>query len=127
MNPKDREELVAKLRLRRIATQEAIDSIEASTRPVELDQTTQGRLSRIDAISQQQMSRASRFLLNTELIGIDAALKREEKGKFGLCVRCELDIEIERLRADASVPFCMDCLEEIQEERRRQGRLVRNS
>lgn len=126
MNPKDREELVARLRERRASTQEAIASFEVSTRPVELDQTTQGRLSRMDAISQQQMARASRAHLTTELSRIDAALDRVDKGTFGLCGRCELDIEIDRLRADPSLPFCIDCLEEVQEERRRQGYLVRN-
>lgn len=126
MNPKDREELVAKLRQRRTSTLEAIASFESSTRPVELDQTTQGRLSRIDAISQQQMARAGRTHLTIDIARIDAALDRVDKGTFGLCGRCELDIEPARLKADPSLPFCIECLEEVQEERKRQGYLVRN-
>lgn len=126
MKPKEREELVTKLHERRASTLEAIASFEASTRPVELDQTTQGRLSRMDAISQQEMARASRAHLTTELTRIDAALGRVDGGTYGLCARCGLDIPLERLRADPSLPFCMECLEEIQEERRRESQESRN-
>lgn len=126
MNPQDRDELADKLKQRRVTTLEAIASFQDSTRPVELDQTTQGRLSRMDAISQQQMALASKTHLTIELTRIEAALARVESGKFGLCGRCKLDIPIERLRADPSIPFCMECLEEVQEERRRQGYPVRN-
>lgn len=116
-------ELLQKLASRRAQIEGALASLADRDRPVELDQTTQGRLSRMDAISQQQMARASKTHLQRELSRIDAALARADKGVFGLCCRCELQIEPPRLAADPSVPFCLDCLAEIAEERRRQGYL----
>ncbi|MDZ4046790.1 MAG: TraR/DksA C4-type zinc finger protein [Pseudoxanthomonas sp.] len=126
INSNDREALVGRLQQGRVATLEAIASFEGSTRPVELDQATQGRLSRMDAMAQQQMALAGRAHLVAELTRIDAALDRVARGVFGRCGRCDLDIELDRLRADPSLPFCMECLEEIQEERRREEHLRRN-
>lgn len=127
MSPAELQELVAELTQRRVDLLATIASMESSSRPVELDQTTQGRLSRIDAISQQQMARAGRANLVTEVSRIDAALGRVERGSYGLCCRCGEEIDIERLRADSAAPFCIDCLEEVVEERRRQGFISRPS
>lgn len=113
--------LIDVLHRRRTEIVQTMAALEASGRPVELDQTTQGRLSRMDAISQQQMARAGRVNLANELTRIDAALKRAERGTFGQCCRCAMTIETDRLRADSAVPFCIACLEEVLNERRRQG------
>jgi DnaK suppressor protein len=114
--------LIARLRLRRTETAAVIATLAEGDRPVELDQTVQGRLSRIDAITQQEMARASRGRLVSELARIDAALARAERGRYGLCCRCELPIEPARLNADPTAPFCLDCLDEIGEEKRLQDR-----
>lgn len=122
MNSHSHEQLIARLRLRREETLAVIHELDAADRPVELDQTLQGRLSRIDAITQQQMARASRNHLKTELGRIDAALARAEQGRYGLCCRCGCEIEPQRLQADPTAPFCLDCLAEIEEERQQQAR-----
>ena len=127
MAQEDQAQLVARLHTRRTATSESIELLAASTRPVELDQTTQGRLSRMDAIAQQQMALASRSQLLAELKRIDAALERVEKGVFGRCARCQADIDRERLQADPAITFCIDCVEEIQEMRRIQEHRARHS
>lgn len=70
-------------------------------------------------------SRAGRTQLTVELGRIDAALARHARGAYGICCSCELDVEPERLLQDPSAAFCIACYEEVAEERRRQGYLVR--
>ncbi|WP_429925731.1 TraR/DksA family transcriptional regulator (plasmid) [Agrobacterium vitis] len=44
-----------------------------------------------------------------ELIGIDAALDRLEKGSFGICVKCGAEIGERRLEIVPHTPFCQSC------------------
>lgn len=120
MDSSEREALLRTLRERRGQIGVTLVALDESSRPVELDQTVQGRLSRIDAITQQQMARAGRTNLQTELGRIDAALKRIVEGGFGNCCRCHEPIETDRLRADPAAPLCIDCIDELAEERREQ-------
>ena len=83
-------------------------------RPVELDQTRVGRLSRMDAMQQQAMSQAARRLVNQEKVRIKTALTRLEEGEYGYCVHCGDDIPEGRLRFDPSVPSCIECAREAE-------------
>lgn len=97
----------------------ALVSLEGTSQPVELDQTAQGRVSRIDAISQQHMAKAGSTRLTIQLERIRAALERHAAGTYGLCCRCELEIGHGRLMADPAAPFCMECTEELAEAKQR--------
>jgi DnaK suppressor protein len=88
-----------------------------SGQPVELDQTTQGRLSRADAMTQQSMAKAGATRLATQLQRIEAALGRFESNRYGVCCRCGEEIAHARLAADPATPFCIDCTEEIARDR----------
>jgi DnaK suppressor protein len=82
---------------------------------VELDQTTQGRLSRIDALQGQAMAQEVARRRDAEIKRIDAALQRMEEGEFGSCVSCGEDIQPKRLDFDPSVPNCISCAREGEE------------
>ncbi len=59
-----------------------------ASRPVELDQTSVGRLSRVDALQNQQMS-AGLFEREMARHGqLLTALERIEEGTYGRCERC---------------------------------------
>ncbi len=75
--------------------------------PVELDQTRQGRLSRMDAMQMQAMAQESRRRHEQELKRINAALQRIEDGEYGYCVVTGEDIEPRRLEADPAVATCL--------------------
>jgi DnaK suppressor protein len=77
--------------------------------PVELDQTTQGRLSRQDALMQQAMAEATERHRAIELQKIESALKRIQTGDFGYCLRCEEEIAEKRLDHDPAIALCIDC------------------
>ena len=80
-----------------------------STAPKELDQTSVGRLSRMDAMQQQQMSKASARLVEEERRRIETALKRIEEEEYGYCIFCDEEIAVKRLEFDPSLLTCITC------------------
>lgn len=80
-----------------------------AARPVELDQARIGRVSRVDALQQQAMSKESNRRRRLELQRTEAALKRIEDGDFGWCLRCSESIASERLAVDPATPLCIGC------------------
>ena len=80
-----------------------------ATRPVELDQTRVGRLSRMDAMQGQQMALEANRRREHQLMRINGALRRIESGTFGLCGVCGDEIDQRRLWADPSATKCLSC------------------
>jgi len=80
-----------------------------AARPVELDQSAVGRLSRMDAIQQQKMAEASRRNLQVRLGQCAVALETVARGEYGFCRSCEEPIGVRRLSARPESPFCVQC------------------
>lgn len=78
---------------------------------VELDQTRMGRLSRMDALQTQAMSKETGRRRRLVLRGIEAALLRIENGGFGECSECDDTINPRRLEADPTIELCIACAE----------------
>ncbi len=85
------------------------ESTEEDRKPVELDQSMVGRLSRMDALQGQAMQLETERRRGVELQRIDAALGRIENEDFGYCLTCGEDIEVKRLEHDPTAPTCMVC------------------
>ncbi len=83
-------------------------SIEAE-KPVELDQGTTGRLTRMQALAEREMVRAGRRGLGLRLEQAKSARHAIAQGEYGLCRRCEEPIGYARLRARPESPFCLGC------------------
>jgi len=79
-------------------------------KPVELDQQSVGRLSRMDAMQVQAMAIESERRRAARLRQIDAALARMEEGEFGYCIICGEDIAPKRLAHDPAAATCVACL-----------------
>ena len=79
-------------------------------RTVELDQATQGRLSRMDAMQVQEMALEQERRREIEIKKINAALTRIAKGEYGFCLKCGKVISSKRLQFDPSAPLCVDCV-----------------
>lgn len=77
--------------------------------PVELDQQSVGRLSRMDALQMQSMAQAQEARRRARLPRIDAALRRIAEDEFGYCVSCGEPIAAQRLDIDPATPACVDC------------------
>jgi DnaK suppressor protein len=82
---------------------------EADRAPVELDQSSVGRVSRIDAIQGREMALASARRRTVELSKIDAAFRRLETGEYGYCVKCGEEIGDKRLALDPAAAMCVKC------------------
>ena len=77
--------------------------------PVELDQQSVGRLSRMDAIQVQAMAVANETRRQERLQMIQAALRRLDDGEYGYCLACDEAIPAKRLAIDPVVTRCVDC------------------
>jgi len=100
-----RAELVARLQ----ALSDTSDTTADNRRPVELDQTSVGRVSRMDAIQGQAMAVATEQRRRDEARRIEAALKRIDEGEYGICTACGEEIAAKRLAADPIVATCIRC------------------
>ena len=78
-------------------------------KPVVLDQTTQGRLSRMDAMQVQAMAIETKRRREVGINRIKAALNRIKEGEFGFCLNCGDEIAVKRLDIDPSTPTCISC------------------
>lgn len=85
------------------------DSAAEERRPVELDQQSVGRLSRMDAMQVQAMAQAVEARRQGRLQRIEAALKRLDSDDFGYCDDCGEEIPAKRLEIDPTTQRCVDC------------------
>ena len=92
------EELGARLLSERDSLQRQLAETGDQARPVALDQQSIGRVSRVDAIQQQQVAIAGRQQLTLV-----------ESGDYGYCTRCDAPIGFQRLNAQPQAPLCLRC------------------
>lgn len=91
---------------------EQVSALSAESREtVVLDQSSVGRLSRIDSLQQQAMAKATEQKRIAELARIDAALQRiaQDEDEYGYCTGCGEEIAAKRLAIDPSATLCIKC------------------
>ena len=94
----------------RLAELQLHDKTNADSRnTVVLDQTSVGRLSRMDAMKQQAMANATRQNRTAEIQAIKNALLRLEEGEYGYCDDCGEDIPAKRLELSPTAVRCVSC------------------
>jgi len=86
-----------------------LDDSANADQTVELDQTRQGRLSRMDAMQAQAMSQAARNRASQTLQRIAATRKRLDSPDFGRCMDCDEPITKARILHDPTALCCLDC------------------
>lgn len=108
-------EELAQFRLQLLAMRSELLEIEQSTmddaKPVELDQTSVGRLSRMDAMQSQEMAQEMVRRRRQQLVQVEGALRRVESGEYGVCFRCGEEIDSRRLGVDPTITRCIGCAE----------------
>lgn len=85
---------------------------EESVRPLNVDQTSEGRLSRMDALQSQAIELEFERRRHRELQRIESALLRIEEGEYGYCAVCGDEIAVKRLENDPTTPVCINCAKE---------------
>jgi DnaK suppressor protein len=80
-----------------------------AARPVELDQTSVGRLSRMDALQNQHLTKGLEARESARYAQVQEALQRIEQGTYGVCAGCERSIPFERLLVFPETLRCAAC------------------
>jgi DnaK suppressor protein len=88
--------------------EQQLDSSRDEGAPVSLDEPI-GRLSRMDAIAQREVSKAGRRQQTLELGRIRAALQAISEGEYGICRACDEPVGYRRLKARPNVTVCVRC------------------
>ncbi|MCW8928956.1 MAG: TraR/DksA C4-type zinc finger protein [Gammaproteobacteria bacterium] len=93
--------------------QEQEEQCKGDGKPVNLDQSKVGRLSRMDAMQIQEMALEASRRRQQKLIQIELTLKRIETDDYGYCLNCDEEINIKRLLIDPTNTHCIQCAEMI--------------
>jgi DnaK suppressor protein len=104
-----RTELESDLRLLKRELAAQLQRLEQDSKPVELDQQMVGRLSRMDAMQQQQMAVASEAHVRAHLSRVSQALAAISAGDFGFCAQCDEAIAWLRMKARPDSRLCVQC------------------
>ena len=97
----------------KVELQEQEKTFKEDGKPVELDQTKVGRISRMDAIQGQQMALDASRRRQLQLVKIESAFQRIDSGEYGYCLECDEDIDIRRLMVDPTNTHCIECAEKM--------------
>jgi DnaK suppressor protein len=103
------------LKVLQISLECDLEEAKKSSQPVELDQQAFGRLSRMDAIQQQQMQASGVRRLEKRLVLVKSAILRMNTNEFCMCVECEELISFNRLKVKPEALMCINCATEKQE------------
>ena len=91
--------------------EQSLNDFNESSKIVELDQQLIGRLSRMDSIRDQQMTKANMIRRGQRKSELINALKRLEEDDFGFCIDCGDEIDIRRIRVNPLVRKCISCMQ----------------
>jgi DnaK suppressor protein len=80
-----------------------------AARPVKLDQTSVGRLSRMDALQNQSLTQGLQEREQVKAALLREALERLERGAYGVCTGCGEPIQFERLELFPEALTCSRC------------------
>lgn len=85
------------------------DSGRSAADTVTLDQSKVGRLSRMDAMQQQNMAQSTLRNIANRLKLVNTALAKMDSGDYGFCDECGEVIEAGRLHAQPEASCCFAC------------------
>ncbi|KAF0191977.1 MAG: DnaK suppressor protein [Gammaproteobacteria bacterium] len=86
---------------------------EANAAPVDVNLPI-GRLTRMDALQQQHMARASQEGHGLRLREVAVALAAIDSGDYGYCRQCGEAIGFPRLKARPETRYCIHCQDNIE-------------
>lgn len=114
LTPQEIAECNAQLRALKQHLEHAISLAEDAAKPVPLDQSLQGRVSRGDAMQQQAMAKAGLMRNRKHLAQVEKALLRIETDEYGVCEMCDEAIALGRLKIMPEAKQCICCQEKCE-------------
>jgi DnaK suppressor protein len=115
LNKKEKEYFKKKLLERKQKILEKLTELDTESKEVETDIAQ-------DVVDKAESSYTKEFLLSlsdaerSQLFLIDNALKRLQRGEFGICQMCQKEVGKKRLEVLPWTPFCIDCQQKAEQE-----------
>lgn len=103
------EEFEARLRTELAESVALIEESREYRAPVELDRQSVVRLSRMDAMQQQEIAKDITRPRQHRKVAIEMALSRIRDGEYGYCTACGEPIAVRRLEIDPIFEQCVRC------------------
>ncbi len=108
------EELSAALMSERDRLRQSLDRLNASIRTLSESQGEESGPGGVQAdvasdLAEQYVDQGVALLERERLAEVEAALKRQAEGTYGLCEKCARPIPIERLQVVPWTRYCRDC------------------
>ena len=115
MEQEEIERLRQKLEFQRHEARQFLRHMERETKSLDVEATQDSADRCIISVSKEALyERMSQR--RTVLLLIEAALNRIADGSFGICVRCDDEIQDQRLQALPWTQFCLRCQGELEEK-----------
>jgi DnaK suppressor protein len=109
LSPDELRELRAELTRELARLERSMDSITEAAKPVALDQTAVGRLSRMDSLQTQHLSADLHNRTQARHAQLLHALARLDDGTYGVCLTCTAPIPFGRLFVMPEARTCAAC------------------
>lgn len=109
LTPKQTEELRSLLQSNKMKLEQQLFDAESATGVVTLDQSSVGRVSRMDAMQQQSMAVSTRAKAEASLRKTLKALLRLDREEYGYCGQCDEPIQFKRLKVQPEASHCLKC------------------
>ena len=93
---------------------DVLESGKSAAGTVKLDQTSVGRLSRMDALQSQAMLKEASRRREQSLLDISKALTRLDSGDYGFCEECGEEIAEKRLQINPTATYCIECSSQLE-------------
>lgn len=103
------EGLLTKLKELRQELYAEVETLKKTASPVLLDQQAVGRVSRIDALQQQQVAHANLGQCQERINQIELALHKIDNEDYGYCEDCGNPIAAARLELHPESSLCINC------------------
>ncbi len=107
-----KKQLLSQLEAQLTELEQQVIAIHSRGAPVQLDQQAVGRVSRIDAIQQQQMAKANEIQVSHQILRIKQILL--DPDEYGFCYECGESIGIGRLTIHPIAELCIQCQGELE-------------
>jgi DnaK suppressor protein len=109
LTPEEIEDLRTELERERARLERSAALSQDAAKPVQLDQSAIGRLSRMNEMQNQHLAADLHEREAARLAQIVDALERIASGRYGRCARCERDIPYGRLMVFPEARLCVTC------------------
>jgi len=108
MTAKEKKTIKEKIDNDIVALKEQISALEEKVKPISPD-CGLGRLTRLEAMGEQYVNNKVLDESRVRLTRLSNALQRIDKPLFGICIECEENIGIGRMRVRPESVRCVEC------------------